>query len=318
VSRPVDQAASVQAAANNLRIDAATAEVLRAFEEAQVRSVLLKGPALSAFYPGDAARGYLDCDLWVPPSDIPTAEERLARLGFSRTVDERGLPDWWLEHASSWLRRTDTVDVDLHRTLQGIGVEPDVAWDTLSASNETVLVAGYAAPVLSLPARAAYVTLHAAHHGKEWGKALIHLEHALAAADDSVWRKAGALAAQLQAIDSFAAGLHLLPEGAALAERLGLPETSSVKATLRASSPPPIALGFEQLAGADTPADRIRILGRKLLPPPGFIRHWWPPAGRNRRMLALGYLYRPVWLLRNAPRGFRSWRQARRQVGARR
>jgi hypothetical protein len=89
-----------------------------------------------------------------------------------------------------------------------------------------------------------------------------------------------------------------------------------VEVALRASTPPPIALGFEQLARAASPAERLEIIARKTVPPPGFIRHWWPAAGRSRRMLALGYLYRPLWLLRHAPRGLRAWLVARRKVRA--
>ena len=121
----------------------------------------------------------------------------------------------------------------------------------------------------------------------------------------------------LHATDSFGTGLRLVPEGRALADRLGLPATRSIKLALEASSPPPVALGLEQLRTADSPWARTRIIARKVFPPPGFIRHWWPPAARNWRMLILGYLYRPVWLLRRAPQGFKAWREARRQVHGR-
>ncbi len=310
--------ARVEAAASNLRIDAATGEVLQAFHAAGVRGVLLKGPALAAWYADEPTRSYLDCDLWVGPADLEIAEEVLTRLGFGLLVDERGLPAWWQEHASSWSRDVDGVVVDLHRRLQGLGVDDQTAWRSLSATTETITVGGHPALVLSVPARALYVTLHASHHGHAWGKALSHLDRALRAVDESDWVRAASLAERLDGIDAFATGLRLVPQGAELAARLSLAETQSVNVALHASSPPPIALGFEQLARAASVREFLTIIARKAVPPPGFVRHWWPPAARNRRMLALAYLYRPLWLLRHAPRGARAWLVARREVRARR
>ena len=315
-SRGAEQAARVEATASNLRIDAATGEVLRAFDAAGIRGVLLKGPALTEWYAEDPARSYLDCDIWIAPVDVDAAGEALARLGFERLVDDRTLPAWWQEHDSNWRRDLDGVVVDLHRRLQGVGVDDETAWRTLSATCETIMLAGHPTPVLSVPARALYVTLHAAHHGMAWGKALSHVERALRAVDESAWLEAASLAERLRATDSFATGLRLVPQGAELAARLSLPPTRSVQAALRAGTPPPIALGFEQLARVGSVREFLGILARKSVPPREFVRHWWPAAAHSRRMLALAYLYRPLWLLRHAPRGLRAWRTARRKVRA--
>jgi hypothetical protein len=304
----------IAAKANNLRIDAATTEAFAALNAAEVAVVLLKGPALSPWYTDDPARAYLDCDLWVQPDDVERAGRIIGRLGFTRTADEAGLPQWWLAHATTWWREHDGVAIDLHRFLQGVGVDPQVAWNVLAADAEAVEVAGHPTAVLATPARALYVTLHAAHHGRAWGKALIHLERALAALGEAEWRAAAALAEQVNATESFAAGLRLDADGAELAERLGLPITRSVEVALRAGSPPPTALGFDQIATAPGIPARARVILRKAFPPPGFIRHWWRPAGRSRIMLVVGYLYRPLWLLQNAPGGFRAWREARKRL----
>jgi hypothetical protein len=266
----------------------------------------------------DPTRSYLDCDLWIGPGDVEQAGEVLSRLGFTRVIDERGLPAWWQEHASSWSRELDGVVIDLHRRLQGLGVDEESAWQTLSGTTEVVMVAGYSAPVLSVPARALYVTLHAAQHGKGWGKAISHLERALLMLEQSDWIQVASLAERLRASDAFATGLRLVPQGVELASWLSLPGPRSVKVALHASTPPPIALGFEQLARASTARQFLAIIFRKAVPPPGFMRHWWPPAARNRGVLALAYLYRPLWLLRHAPRGARAWLVARRKVRAKR
>ena len=199
--------------------------------------------------------------------------------------------------------------------MHGVGADEGTAWRELSGNTETITVAGRPAAVLAVPARALYVTLHAAQHGKAWEKRSPHVERALRAVAESDWIEAASLADRLDATDAFATGLRLVPEGAALATHLSLPRTQSVKeVALHASTPPPIALGFEELASAASIRERLAILFRKVVPPPGFIRHWWPPAARNRRMLALGYAYRPLWLLHHAPRGLRAWLAARRKV----
>jgi hypothetical protein len=303
-------------AASNLRIDAATAEVLGALEAADVEALLLKGATIARWL-YDGTRGYTDSDLWVRPGDVDGAERILRSLSFEESVDRTGLPDWWQEHGSEWTRSLDGVCVDLHRTLPGLGVDPELAWRTLSARSETVPVAGYPARALGRSGRALHLALHAAQHGEAWGRVLADLEHALEVVDQSVWKEAAALAAELGAIDGLGAGLRLVPAGAALAGRLQLPANRSVEVALHASSPPPIALGFDQLARAGKTRARVRIVVRKVVPPPGFMRHWYPPAAQSRRRLVVAYLYRPIWLLRNAPPGWRAWRAARRRVRAR-
>src|SRR4051812_29761273 len=193
-SADAESSARAAAIAGNLRIDAATAEVLRAFEAVGLRAVLLKGPALAVWYADDPTRSYLDCDLWVAPADVAPAGDMLTRLGFERVVDDRGLPAWWREHGSDWWRDLDGVAVDLHRRLQGLGVDEQTAWETLWSRTETIAVAGHPARVFGLPARALYVTLHAAHHGAAWNRALSHLERALQAVGESTWPEGGSLA----------------------------------------------------------------------------------------------------------------------------
>jgi hypothetical protein len=315
-SGDAERRASVLAAAKRLRIDAATAEIVHGFEAAGIHSLLLKGPALSSWYADDPARSYMDCDFWVRPRDGEAAAAALTELGFSLCAYDGDLPEWWDTHAHAWSRDADGVVVDVHRRLQGLGVDAETAWEVLSAPAESVIVAGRSVPALALPAKVLYITLHAGHHGKGSAKALSHVERALAAVDTSTWREAAALAERVAATGTFVAGLRMLPAGAAVAERLALPSVQSVKVALQASTPPPVALGFEQLASAQSGWARVKIVARKVVPPPSFMRRWWPVAAQNRRMLVLAYMYRPVWLLRRAPRGLQAWRAARRQVQA--
>jgi hypothetical protein len=309
----------VAGVASNLRIDAATAEVLDAFGTGGVQSRLLKGPALARWlYTDDEPRFYADCDLLVRPDDHVRAEQILVDLGFVQGLAQERMPGWWREHAGDWWRAADAVAIDLHRVLPGAGAPRDEAWDALAANPATVDVAGFEAQSLPLAGRALHVALHAAHHGAERPKPLRDLTRVLEIGDLELWREAAALARQLDAVESLATGLAILPAGRDVAAQLELAPARSVDAALRAGAPPPTALGFEQLAGAPGARERLDIVWRKLVPPPEFMRRWHPLASRGRTGLLLAYLYRPVWLARAMPRGLRAWRAARREVRSRR
>jgi hypothetical protein len=173
-------------------------------------------------------------------------------------------------------------------------------------------VAGFAARALTIPGRAFHLALHAAQHGKEWGPVLDEVELAVSREGVNTWRVAAELAVSLDATAAFAAGLRLVPAGGVLAGELGLPMDKPVDVALRAGTPPPVALGFDQLARAKGLRARVAILRHKLFPPPTFMRKWSPRARDGRLGLTLAYVWRPIWLLRKAPAGFRAWREARR------
>ena len=299
----------------NLRIDAATVELVCALEAGGIPSLVLKGATLNHWYPPDSDRTYLDGDVLVAPDDVEAAARVLRELGYRATAGERGLPQWWLAHAGGWERDRDGVAIDLHTRLQGVQVDPSAAWPRLWRDRVEFTLAGRQAHKLSEPAQALHATLHATHHGLRNTRGLRNLNAALDAVNEPGWRAALTLARELDALAAFSTGLRLTAAGSALAQRIGAPDARSVMAELFASTPPPVALGFEQLAAASG-LRRAEIIVRKLLPPPSFIRHWWPPAARSRRMLLVGYLYRPAWLLQRAPAGYRAWRAARRRVSS--
>ena len=314
-SAELSQHEKIEIAAANLRVDAATAEVLRAFDAAGVESLLLKGRSIARWLYSEAdPRPYRDCDLLVRPADMRAAEAVLERLGFTRYFEDDGMPDWWREHAGEWRRPRDGVFVDLHRSLPGIGVDEESAWRALSAATAEIEIAGHPATALALPARALHVALHAAQHGVEWHKPMADLERAVWQLDQDLWRAAAGIARQLEATEALAVGLRLTSRGREMAVRLELPVKASVEAALHASTPPPVALGFQQLARAQGLREWAEILWKKFVPPASFMRRWHPVASRGRFGLLLAYLWRPVWILRSAPRGLRAWRRARREL----
>jgi hypothetical protein len=313
-SEPVAATTAAQIVAGNLRVDALTAEVLGALAEADVEYRLLKGASVARWlYEADEPRSYGDCDLLIAPPDLEGAREVLVRLGFVPEIDEAQMPGWWREHAVEWIRAGDSVAVDLHRTLPGMGGSPEQVWAALSAEPDTLLIAGIEAKTLPRAGLALQVALHAAQHGLEWGGPIASdLDRALARAGEETWRAAAALADRVGATAAFATGLRLDDTGARLADRLGLPSSPPPDVALRMQGAPPVSLGFEQLARAGGPAARLQLLARKVVPPATFIRKWFPPAANSRRALVLGYLWRPLWLLGHAPAGLRAWLRARR------
>lgn len=309
--------AGVRAAVTNLARDAAGITVIEALAAEGIPSVVLKGAALSDWYPAGSTRTYVDTDIWIPPDAQALAAVILANLGFrhaAEQVDGANPPKWFSHHETTWRRDSDGCNIDLHRRLQGMMEDPLHVWEMLWPRTETFAMADREAKRLHTPARALYVTLHAAGHGAGFPEAQRHLHAALDSLDRSGWVEAARLAHELDAVDMFASGLRLVPGGRELAAELDLPAVTSVQAALYSITPPPLAFSFEELASKRGVGGRLKYVLSKFFPPPGFIRHWWSPAAQNRLMLMVGYLYRPIWLLRRTPAGWRAWQAARRVV----
>ena len=148
-------------------VDRATAEAVRALAAAGVRSVLLKGPSLTAWLYGDGMpRPYGDSDLLVAPDDRPRAEDVLRALGYVLVLGDGDIPlPGGQPHADTWWREATRSSVDLHRTLGLARAPAEAAWPLLAAGTDRLVVEGVEVEVLGLPARALHVALHAAAHG---------------------------------------------------------------------------------------------------------------------------------------------------------
>ena len=303
----------MRAAVLGLAIDRATAQAVAAFRDAGVRSIVLKGPSFDAWlYDSGEPRLYGDIDLLIPEGDGQRAAQALETLGYRQRSERE--PEGVVEHATVWVRAEDRMHVDLHRTLGGVearGVDP---WAVLSAGTESMQVGGTDVEILSEPARALHVALHAALPGPGTEKTLIDLARALERLPRATWEAAAALAEQLGAQAAFAAGLGRLPAGAELAGTLELTPEASVEAALLAGSAPYSAWTVDRLSKARGLRAKLSILLPRLFPGSEFMRVWYPVARRGRAGLALAYLRRLAWLLTAAPRALVAWRRARRET----
>ena len=296
----------MRAAAVSLRVDTVTVEVVSRLRSAGLRPILLKGPSIASWlYADGTARPYRDTDLLVAPHALRTASRALRELGFR---EQPGVSSY------TWFRRSDRSVVDLHDTLFGVETDKDRAWALLSEDTETMRVGRLEVEALGRPARLLYVVLHAAQHeSHRFDQPRKDLERALRHAGEQPWREAAGLAGRLRAAPTFAAGLRLLPDGAGLADRMGLGDERPVMLSLRREGGQSLAVTLERLATAPGMGARLALLARRLIPPPDYMR--WRYRGLAERGsvgLALAYLWRPASIALRLPAAIAAWRRARR------
>jgi hypothetical protein len=298
---------------HTLAVDRGTGIVVAALREAGVTAVLLKGPTLAAWTPTAASpRTYVDTDLLVAPSNADRARGVLRRLGYQQLLQIGEAPGR-ADRAMAWRDSDGECTVDLHTALEGAEAAPARQWEELSTSLEEMLIGGTTVHCLDPTGRALLVALHAAQHGPDFPKPLTDLENALAATELALWRRADLLAARLGARGAFAAGLRLVPAGAAVADALALPHTMPTVTALRVTGAAPLTMGIEEWAQLRGWRARARRLRRELAPSAAFMRLWWPQAKRGPFWLALAYVRRPFWLLARLGPALVSWRRVRRR-----
>jgi Uncharacterised nucleotidyltransferase len=305
--------AALFATAQSLAVDRVTTEVVRAFDNAGVESVLLKGASLVDWlYDRGDVRGYVDSDLLVPPHDQSAAERTLAALGFEPLPEPppaRGVP-----HANPWGRDADGATVDLHATVFGAGASPGEVWHSLRPHFVSMPLGDATVNVLDDAGRALLVPLHAAQHGGTTHRPLGDLARALDRVPEETWRQSAQLVAELDAVTPFACGLRMRPEGVLVAERLGLPDAGLFD-LLEEQTGAPLALGFDRLARTRGLGAKLTLIRREVAPSAERLRWLSPVARRGPVGLAAAYVQRPLWLLRHAVPSWLAWRRRRKPAG---
>jgi hypothetical protein len=312
---PTGLGPAAEAAALAIAIDASASEAVDALGRSEVPSVLLKGASLAGWLFGDEPRPYCDIDLLIAPDDVARAAPVLAGLGYVPR-GEMFVPKH-TDHAEWWVREHDAMNLDLHLTLVGAAAPPDKVWDELSRATEPMLVGGREVTVLSPPGRAMHVALHAAEHGRDEPKTLEDLRRALERVPQETWAEAAELANRIEAVEAFAAGLRLLPEGTARARRLNLPAEIGVDTALHAASAPYSAYFVKRLAATPGTAAKLRMIRSKVLADREFMRAWYPIARRGPLGLALAYVWREVWLVWRGVPAVLAWARAKREASRR-
>jgi hypothetical protein len=295
--------------ARNFAIDALTAEVASAFAGEGIDTVVLKGPVLARWLYPDGVRHYVDSDLMVAPGNRARAVGVLERLGFAEHLPWMPSP-LSLDPGGTAFNRPGRGMVDLHTQLPGLGGDPDAIWERLAASTERQVIAGVELHVPDRDTVLLHVVLHAAHHANMVeSKPLDDLRRALASVGEAEWSSALDLARAYRGVPAFAAGLRLLPEGEELARRLDLGKVRSFQHEIRREDNV-IAEELYALLSADTGIrQKLVIAASDIFPLPDYMRWWSPLARRGRLGLAGAYLWRTIWIIRQAPAAIHTlWR----------
>jgi hypothetical protein len=305
------------AAVLNLTIDAMSGKIVTGLRDAGVPSLLLKGPVIARrLYRDGEVRPYADCDLLVRRSDLAIAEATVAGLGMLRDNAGERLTPKWERHHSSWRLEERHFDLELHWTLIHVGADPETLWEVCTRDSNAMRVGGVELPTPADPQLALILALHAAQHGVQWNRPQEDLRRAVAVLPPEVWRAAAQRAVELNATRGFAAGLRLIPSGAALAKTLGLPDEPSFEVLLTTGRAGVQALQFDRFLRAPGLVAKARVVLRAAFPSAASMRSRHIAASGHVG-LALSYAIQPIRVVRRIGLGVRHWRRARRETNGR-
>lgn len=299
-----------------LRVDRVTAEVVGLFEDAGIRTILMKGPTVRRWLYPDGGRSYTDSDLLVRTADLERARSVLTDAGFRLVGKLRAFKD--PQPGYAWSRESDGGQVDLHESIHGVGVDPPVFWDAVVPEVEHMAIGGRRVEVFGLRARLLHVVLHAAQHAEDRPVTHADLNKAIEVVDASLWTATLDLARGLDALEPFRRGLALAERGDEVTRSLGLepwadPGPTTEQVVRRTMSRDPVVGGLMWLAktkGLRKKASLVayRVFARESL------RAWTPLAGRGWWGLTLARIARPFWLLTRLPRAVLRFLEARREA----
>jgi hypothetical protein len=299
-------------------LDTATVAAVTALASAEVDAVVLKGPALARrLYVEGEARGYSDIDLLVPRAKLTSAQQALTELGYIWAHEVFGIDDVaGIEHSQVWARAGEggaPLLIDLHWRLDRCEAPDHVVWGALAARRGSIELQGEEVPILSDDGLALHVAIHAAQHGPEDAKAIGDLARGIERWPVDVWRLAARLAEAVQAVPAFAAGLRLLPDGARLATKLGLPPTPELDWEIQHRDVRPRGtFHFQALADARGIRERANVLRRSLFPTRRWMEREYSSALEGRIPLLRAYVRHILRAPRWAAEAARYVRQARR------
>ena len=298
----------------NATLNAAAAAVVEGLSERGVPSIVLKGPAtVHWLYEASWDRPYSDADVLVPPDGFEVARTLLQELGYRKHGYYVDRPDRWIPHDETWT--APQGDVDLHRSLPGVGVDPGEAWTILNAETVRLTISGTEVRILNRGATALHLALNAVAHGVGTQKSVGDLERAVATFPLDEWSRAAQLAERLNAVAAFATGVRLVPAGIAIARELRLPDARSERVALAMTTPPRGAKALQRLSAVPSARARALIVLRWLFPSVAHMRASSPGARRGALGLIAAYAYRQAELLRLFFPALRALRRARRRAG---
>ncbi len=174
-------------AATALRLTGELLDLLAALEEAGIRGLPFKGPALAtAIYGDPARRQYEDLDVLVPPEDVPAAVRVLEDRGYRAGIPlSRAELDGVIRHHSSLHYHRDGVTVDLQWRLAPSWYPVDLDVATLYDRAGSVSLQGRRVQTLAPDDRVIALCVHGGKHRWSRLKWIADVAAAVAADDDA-------------------------------------------------------------------------------------------------------------------------------------
>lgn len=290
-------------------LDAWTRRLVVSLEQEGVRVIVLKGPRQTQWLHGNAFHAHhsTDIDLFVDPLQRATLGPALRARGF-RLQPSSLHGDIDPSAPSEWRSTEIPFSIDLHSDLWGAEAPPEKVWEALKlqSGQENGIT------ILSAPAMALHVVLHAAQHGPGDAKTERDLFQAISKLDLGQWLDVKRIATDIEALAALRAGLEMSPRGAQIALDLGLGTVQVPDyIRLRAAGARSEALAVLEVKRTNGTVARSRLVARKLVPPRAFMEYWYPDSG-GRLTLLRAHASRWRRILRNAPAAIGELRDRKR------
>jgi hypothetical protein len=217
--------------------------------------VYLKGIGFDRWLDRSNTRVSRDIDLLCPRRAQRALAQLLRKNGYRCIVTE--------PNASTWLGPDNRIPIDLHDTLKGATVAPDVVWSVVERCIEYVVVAGISVPVLGSPARELVAGLHLTLAGAEDERAKADLMCAITRSSPETWKAADDLAREVGCRVLFQAGFGATPELRDFAMSLGF-SLAGTEELLAPWSGRQDAIGLLPAFTAGSRLERVRLGSRFL------------------------------------------------------
>ena len=173
-----------------------------------------------------------------------------------------------------------------------------------------MLVARAKVEVLGIPQRLVHMTIHCVQHAFESTGPFEDLRRAVATVDRTQWEQAAAVSRAMGSEDALAAGLCLIPEGAALSAALGLTTERRGVVRMAASTHNDLpAFQLQRIIDAESTWERIKLLVNPILVSPSMLREDSALARRGGAGLVVAYAARPFVLARRMVPALRARRR---------
>jgi hypothetical protein len=303
-------------AVRTLWIDRTSKQVLDSLTAEGIETVLLKGPTTARWLYRPGERNYLDLDVLIDAVDTARVDRVLRESGY-RDTRKGARPDELDDHAWNYRRLPGGdprpgVEIDLHYTLPGAKAPASTVWAELSRSSTPFPLCGGVVTALDEVGRALVLVLHAARDARRKQQSFEDLRRLVEHLPDEKWVVVAGLARRIGALESFAAGLLLLDDGAERLARLGVPRPA-LRATMLYSRAVPItAHRVEQLATTRGVVAKTRLAARELWPTPAWLTWWAQEEGMDADARLALRVRRIAGVLRATPEAVAAWLRVRR------